>query len=113
MGLYLPVMRSSRIATRKSVRPGTKVALIGDGTGAYWAHLAKLRIVAEIMDSMEQSREFWNAPEEVKQHVYDVFAQARAKLVVTSCPLCSPGTPTGWQHIEGTPYCMRPLQPSQ
>lgn len=98
---------------RMGVRPGTKVALIGDGTGAYWAHLAKLRIVAEIMDSMEQSREFWNAPEEVKQHVYDVFAQARAKLVVTSCPLCSPGTPTGWQHIEGTSYCMRPLQPSQ
>jgi hypothetical protein len=63
------------------------------------------------------SREFWDAPEEVQQNVDNVFAQTRAKLVVTSCPACPPRSPTGRakgrQHIEGTPYCVRPLQPSQ
>jgi hypothetical protein len=98
---------------RIGARPGDKVAVIGDGTGAFWARLGKLRVVAEIMDANNGSREFWDAPEEVKQNAYNVFAQARAKLVVTSCPSCPPASPTGWQHIEGTPYCVRPLQPSR
>jgi hypothetical protein len=102
---------------RIGARPGDKVAVIADGTGAFWARLGKLRIVAEIMDANSGSREFWDAPEEVQQNVYNVFAEARAKLVVTSCPVCPPRSPTGrakgWQHIEGTPYCVRPLQPSQ
>ncbi|MGA8762425.1 MAG: hypothetical protein WB562_06005 [Candidatus Sulfotelmatobacter sp.] len=98
---------------RMGAGPGTKVAVIGDGTGAYWAHLAKLRIVAEIMGGNHGSTEFWNAPEAVQQNVYSVFGQAHAKLVVTSCPLCPPGIPAGWQHIEGTPYCVRLLQASQ
>ena len=98
---------------RMGAQPGDKVAVIADGTSAYWARLGKLRIVAEIMDANHGSREFWDAPEEVQQQVYGIFARARAKLVVTSCPPCPPRTPNGWEHIMGTPYCVRPLQPSQ
>jgi hypothetical protein len=93
---------------RMGAQPGDKVAVIADGTGAYWARLGKLRIVAEIMDANHGSREFWHAPEEVQQQVYDLFARAGAKLVVTSCPPCPPRTPTGWEQIVGTPYCVRP-----
>jgi len=96
---------------RMGAQPGDKVAVIADGTGAFWAHLAKLRIVAEIMDMNHGSREFWDAPQEVQQQVYDIFARTRAKLVVTSCPPFPPGAPTGWEQIAGTPYCVRPLQP--
>jgi len=39
--------------------PETKVAVIGDGEGAYWARLAHLRIVAEIMDRNGGSVRFW------------------------------------------------------
>lgn len=95
---------------RMGAQPGDKVAVIADGTGAYWARLGKLRIVAEIMDANHGSREFWDAPQEVRQQVYAIFARAQAKLVVTSCPPCPPGTPTGWEQIAGTPYCVRPLQ---
>ena len=98
---------------RMGAQPGDKVAVIADGTGAFWAHLAKLRIVAEIMDTNQNSQEFWEAPEEVRQQVYDIFARTHAKLVVTECPPCPPITPTGWQKIPETPYCVRPLQPSQ
>lgn len=90
-------------------RPDDKVAIIGDGTDAFWARLAKLRIVAEIMDANHGSREFWSASESKQQEVYAVFARAGAKLVVTTCPACPPGAPQGWVSIEGTPYCMRPL----
>jgi hypothetical protein len=94
---------------RMGAQPGDKVAVIADGTGAFWARLAKLRIVAEIMDSNHGSAEFWDASEEVKQNVYSVLAKTSAKLVVASCPTCPPGSPTGWRHIEGTPYCVRLL----
>ena len=97
---------------RMGARPGDKVAVIADGTGAYWARLAKVRIVAEIMDANHNSREFWNAPEELQKKVYGIFAGANATLVVTSCPICPPGVPTGWERLEGTLYCVRSLQPS-
>jgi hypothetical protein len=94
----------------KGVRPGDKIAVIADGTGAYWARLAKLRIVAEIMDTNHGTREFWSASEDQQQDVYRVFARAHAKLVVTSCPICPPAIPEGWQRLEGTPYCVRTLE---
>jgi hypothetical protein len=91
------------------LNPGDKIAVILDGTGAYWAHLAKLRIVAEIMDTFHGSREFWNAAPEVQQHVFELFRGAHAKAVVTNCPACPPGIPLGWESIQGTPYCVRSL----
>ncbi len=94
---------------RLGAQPGDKVAVIADGPGAYWARLAKLRIVAEIMDANHGSREFWDAPEEVQQQVYDIFARAHAKLVVTLCPPFPSGAPAGWEQIAGTSYCVRPL----
>jgi hypothetical protein len=93
---------------RMGLRPGDKVAVIMNGTGAYWAHLAKLRIVAEIMDTGHGSQEFWGSSEEVQQQVYDLFARAHAKLVVTPCP-STPKAPNGWESIAGTPYCFHHL----
>jgi len=89
------------------VQPGDKIAVIADGTGAYWARLAKLRIVAEIMDMNHGAREFWNSPPDARQNVYRVFAQTHATVVVGMCP---PEIPDGWQPIEGTPYCVRSLR---
>ncbi len=95
---------------RMGARPGDKVAIIADGTGAFWARLAKLRIVAEIMDTNQESQEFWDAPGEVQQKVYDTFGRVGAQLVVTSCPPGPAITRTGWQPISGTPYCVHRLQ---
>jgi hypothetical protein len=91
------------------VRPGDKVAVITDGTGAYWARLAKVRIVAEIMDMNHGAREFWNAPADVKQNVYRIFVQAHATAAVSACPACPAPGSEGWQPIAGTPYCVRML----
>lgn len=98
---------------RMGAQPGDKIAVIADGTGAFWARLGKLRIVAEIMDSNHGSKEFWDAPEEVQQQAYEAFARSHAKLVVTVCPPWPPGTLTGWQQIAETPYCVRWLQSFQ
>jgi len=94
---------------RMGLHAEDKVAVIGDGTGAYWARLGKLRIVAEIMDMNHGSTEFWNASPEVQQHVYETFAHTHAKVVVSKCPTCPSRSLAGWERIEGTPYCVRYL----
>lgn len=90
------------------LQPGDKVAVIMNGTGAYWAHLAKLRIVAEIMDTGHGSKEFWGASEEVQRQVYDLFARIHAKLVITNCA-ATPTIQNGWQQLPETPYCFHHL----
>ena len=90
--------------------PGTKVAIIGDGTGAYWARLGKLKIVAEIMGMGHGPAAFWNSSDEVRQQVYEVFHNAHAKFVVTACPLCPRDTMAQWQQVAHTYYCVRRLE---
>lgn len=91
------------------LQPGDKVGIITNGTGAYWATLAHLRIVAEIMDTGHGSQEFWNSLPEVKANVFRAFAQAHASNVVGVCPVCPPGVPDGWRKLAGTPYCIHPV----
>ena len=91
-------------------QPGDKVAVIADGTGAYWARLAKLRIVAEIMAADQGTGEFWAASEGQQEEVYRAFGRTRAKLVVSLCPLSPARIPDGWRPLVGTPYCVRTLQ---
>lgn len=88
---------------KEETRPGDRVAVIGDGTGAYWARLAKLRIVAEVMAANHGSAEFWASSEDTKARVYAAFAGSGAELAVAACP---PNIPGGWQPIPGTDYCL-------
>ena len=95
--------------TDLGMTPGMRVAVIGDGTGAYWARLAHLRIVAEIMGRNGGAAQFWRAPEPVQQHVYDLFQGARARIVVASCSSAWPIMPQGWKQVSGTSYCLYKL----
>jgi hypothetical protein len=94
---------------RMGLQAGDKVAVIGDGTGAYWARLGKFRIVAEIMSANHGSTQFWNAPQEVQQSVYETFARTQAKAIVSICPACPSSSPAGWEKINGTQYCIHRL----
>jgi hypothetical protein len=105
----LPDIAAAEHLSQMGVQPGDKVAVIMNGTGAYWAHLAKLRIVAEIMDSGGGTAEFWSAPTRVQQQVLDIFARTGAKVVVTVCP--AERVPLeSWEQIAGTPYCVHHLK---
>ena len=86
--------------------PGDKVAIVGEGTVAYWAYLAKLRIVAEIMDAHHGIQEFWAASAESKQRAYDAFRTAHAKIAVSQCP---PSKSDEWQRLSDTTLCLHPL----
>ena len=68
---------------KEGVRPGEAVAIIGSGwDGMIWARLARVRIVAQIPP--EDSNDFWRASDpRAKAEVYDAFARAGAKAVIT------------------------------
>jgi hypothetical protein len=101
--------------------------VIGFSLGAYWARLAGVRIVAEICAERPSPpwicgggqagiTQFWDAPPEVKQQVYDAFRKAGAVAVVSSI-LRSEGlvrverTPSGeWRPIGDTGYHLYLLQ---
>lgn len=96
---------------RLGVVPGEKVAVIANGTGAFWARLAKVKIVAEVMDTFDGSKEFWSSPEEVRQQAYAAFVRSHAQLVVSSSPPCSEGGVTNWERIPNTSYYVHWLTP--
>ena len=88
------------------VAPGSAVGSIGTGLDAYWAHLAGLRIVAEIPDQ-EQSR-YIAADTVRKQKVLSRFASAGVQVVVTRNPAVA-DVADDWQEVPGTRYFIKKL----
>jgi hypothetical protein len=94
------------------LRPGDGIALIGDGTGAYWAYLARLHIVAEIPAGSASrpshpALDFWQSEPELQQKALKILEGTGAKAViaganpsiVASVPSLVPGP---WKRVDGT-----------
>jgi hypothetical protein len=62
------------------MREKDKVAFIGDSVPVYWAHLAKVRIVAEI--PAEDVNRFYESDEEQRESSLKAFASTGAKVAV-------------------------------
>lgn len=97
-----------------NVRPGDRVAVIGPGIRAYWARLARLRIVAEV--PAWEEHEFWTADPQTRQAVLDRFAATGARVVVHEISarpearrVAIDYEAMGWQRIGGTDYYARLL----
>jgi hypothetical protein len=64
------------------VRPGDRVAIIGNGVFAYWARLARVRIIAEAPSS--STRSFWASDADERAGVLMRFRQAGATAVIAT-----------------------------
>jgi hypothetical protein len=86
------------------------VGYIGTGLDAYWAHLAQVRIVAEVPDSGRAS--FVQASAEQKGTVLRTFAKFGVAAVLTKFPDVASSSES-WQQIPETRYfvCLLPAQP--
>jgi len=107
---------SAVIATfllNNGLHPGEQVAVIGDGAdGAYWAHLARLRVVSEIPagywpPEAHPSLDFWESGPERQQRSLRILEQTGAKAVVAGSQTSMPGmvpsvVPSSWKKIDGT-----------
>ncbi|MEX2150357.1 MAG: hypothetical protein WD793_09070 [Steroidobacteraceae bacterium] len=89
------------------LEPGTRVAFIGYSYSAYWARLARLRIIAEVRP--EESGEFWSASAAVRTEVLAAFAAAGAEAVVAE-PAGMDVEAEGWEPIAATGYLVKRLQ---
>jgi hypothetical protein len=88
------------------LRPGDRVAVVGDGNWAYWPRLGRFKIVSAIVPPDVQV--FWDETQGQKEEVYRLFAGTGAKAVVTAGPL-SAEAGSGWQRIGSTAYYAHPL----
>lgn len=81
------------------ISPGTRVGSIGTGLSAYWAHLARVKIIAEVPEKDQSS--FWAVDSARKQEALRKFSELGAKAVV----MRSPEPPKdGWQRVGQTHY---------
>ena len=84
---------------RMGVQPGDKVASIGRTFDANWAHLAQVKIVAEIPRPVEN--EFWAANDAVRSQALRTFSKTGAKLIVAERAPSIAAT-LGWERIGNT-----------
>jgi hypothetical protein len=92
------------------IPPGTQVASIGSGLEAYWAHLAQVRIIAEIP---EKGASFLAVDPLRRRAVLNKFLKLGAKAVVTKNAEVAHST-EGWQQVGQTQYYVwRPPANSQ
>jgi 4-amino-4-deoxy-L-arabinose transferase-like glycosyltransferase len=87
------------------VREGDRVGLVGYSFTAYWARLARLRIVAEIAPAHADA--FWAAAAGTQAEILRRFADAGASVVVAEPPRTVP--PPGWVEVGSTGYLLRRL----
>jgi len=83
------------------VQPGDKVAFIGNTFKAFWARLARVRIVAEIPSA--EVNNYLSAKNSVKSQVLEAFAQTGARAIVTG-HVPDHSSAGGWQKIVNTDY---------
>jgi hypothetical protein len=82
---------------------GDEVGFIGYSYSAYWARLARLKIIAEIHP--EDIRAFWEADAEQRERALKAFAEAGAEAVIAE-PTGGESPPPGWESIGGTAYLI-------
>jgi hypothetical protein len=71
--------RIARILTDSGLQPGARLAYVGDGFEVYFAHLARMRVTAQIPDEPD----FWNLTDAAMRDVLGQLASAGVKAIVT------------------------------
>lgn len=89
------------------IQSGAKVSNIGYSFEAYWARLARDKIVSEITN--DDANEFWKANADVRNEVYKKFAETGASIVVTNHPPDWANL-DGWNEIGHTKFFVHDLR---
>jgi hypothetical protein len=83
------------------IRPGDPVGLIGYGFDSFWARLARVRIVAEMLEA--DAEPFWRGDPSLRADVIEAFAGTEAKAIVAE--YVPAGTSmNGWHQVNDTNF---------
>ena len=89
------------------LQPGERVAVLGHDTSSdYWAHLAQVRIVADL--SEESVPDYWDASDATRARVLESLSRTGASFLVTH--FRPPASQiSGWHILGETGYYALPL----
>jgi hypothetical protein len=88
------------------IQPGDKVAVIGYGFDSFWARLARVQIVAEMLGA--EADPFWLGDPALQSDVLQAFATAEARAVVAE-RVPSYADLSGWHRVGDSDYYVRIL----
>jgi hypothetical protein len=92
---YRPLQMAETLL-KMGVRQGDEIAFIGYSFGAFFARLARLRIIAEIPDG--EAKRFWHAPELTRSAAIEAIANTGARAIIAEW--VSPGVSLeGWERV--------------
>ncbi|HKZ78766.1 MAG TPA: hypothetical protein VJ124_10720 [Pyrinomonadaceae bacterium] len=97
-----PHWRVAEGLRQMGVERGDKVAVVGDSFGAFWAHLAGLKIVADI--TFADAALFWKIDAPQRDQAIEALAKTGAKAIVADRPTLSGENSGGWRRISDTDY---------
>lgn len=86
---------------RLGVQPGNKVAIIGYGFDSFWARLARVKIVAELLYADAET--FWRGDSSTQSEVIRAFANTGAKAIVAERVPGYAHLP-GWHQVGNSNY---------
>ncbi len=86
---------------QEGIRPGDRVAVIGYAFDSYWARLARVQIVAEMLEW--QAGPFWLGDATVRSRVIEAFTRTGAKAIVAE-HVPAYASLDGWHQIGDTNY---------
>jgi hypothetical protein len=91
----------ARTLQELGVRQGDQVGVIGYAYDSFWARLARVRIVAELLEA--DADEFWRGDEALRQGVLQAFANSGVDAVVAEYVPGYAGL-TDWHQVENSNY---------
>jgi hypothetical protein len=100
----------ARFVLNAGLERGDTVAVVGDGFFAYWARLARARIVAEVPS--RSATDFWHAAPTQQSELLESFRRAGAKAVVARVFPLQREALVGWQVSPDRRLAVR-LLPAQ
>lgn len=91
----------ARTLQQMGVRPGDKVGVIGYAYDSFWARLARVRIIAEMLDT--DADQFWRGDYTLRQNVMQAFAGTGIRAVVAEY-VPSYANLRDWHRVENSNY---------
>lgn len=104
----IPAWVLAEQAAAAGIQPGMRVAIVGSkAEHAYWARLARARIVAQIRDEAG----FWRSAPEVRDAIDAVLGRSGVQAIVASWIPATP-PPDGWRRLTAAVYGVHLLGPA-
>jgi hypothetical protein len=91
---------------RLGIEPGDQVAVIGYGFSSFWARLARVQIVAEMLEW--QADPFWLGNPDFQSEVIQAFASTGAEAIIAE-EVPGYATLTGWHRVGNSNYFVYTL----